>query len=239
LVIPLIYNDIDQWIHSIIGDSKPKVEEEKKDEREIDVVKAQKGMLGIVVCGPSGVGKGTMLGKLKERFPNKFSSTVSHTTRQPRPGEVEGRDYFFVSTEKFESMLKANEFFEVAKVHDHYYGTSNDILVQISSRKQIILVEVDVHGANQIRKKPGLGENAKYLFITMPGGVDELKQRLKGRGTEKEEDVEKRMKTAVKELEFLEQNPKFFDKVVVNDDLDRSCKELYDTLLEWYPSLRS
>jgi len=195
-------------------------------------------MLATVICGPSGVGKGTLLGKLKEHFPNRFSSTISHTTRDPRPGEVDGRDYFFVSTEKFESMLKANEFFEVAKVHENYYGTSNDILIQISSRKQIALVEVDVHGADQIRKKGGLGENAKYLFITMPGGIEQLKERLKGRGTEKEADVEKRMKTAVKELEFLEQNPKFFDKVIVNDDLEKGCKEMYDTFMTWYPSLK-
>ncbi|ETO11939.1 Guanylate kinase family protein [Reticulomyxa filosa] len=208
----------DSW-HLLFDEPRSKKAERRKKEQKDETY--EKEVKVVVVCGPSGVGKGTLLKNLKERFPNDIRSTISHTTRQPRTGEVNGKEYHFISKEKFENMLNANEFLEHAQVHGEYYGTSNLSLFTIASNDQIALLEID------------------YVFITMSGGIEKLKDRLKGRGTETNEQVQRRMKTAEKELTFFQENPTFFDKVIINDDFEKSSQEFVETFTTWFPTLKS
>ncbi|ETO26558.1 hypothetical protein RFI_10581 [Reticulomyxa filosa] len=201
-----------------------------------------------VVCGPSGVGKGTLLTYLKQYYTNAFAVSVSHTTRQPRPGEVNGETYHFVSREQFEQGISRGEFVEYADVHGNWYGTSKQALRDVADRKKIALLEIDVQGAQNIKKLSGV--KAFYLFITMTGyfdnnkllpdcGIELLSPRLAGRGTETIEQVEKRMKTAEKELDFFANNRGFFDKVITNDDLKKSQQDITRIFAEWYPWIQT
>lgn len=170
-----------------------------------------------VISGPSGAGKGTLLSKVIERIPDAWVS-VSATTRQPRPGEEDGIHYYFLDTNHFLDLVNKGGFLEWAKVHDNYYGTlKNTVLEHMDAGEQVIL-EIDVQGALQVRDAI---PQAHLVFIEPPS-LDELERRLRGRGTESEDVISSRMKTAEVELAHKME----YDIQVVNDDLDRAVNEL-------------
>ena len=170
----------------------------------------KKGFL-LVISGPSGVGKGTVLHDLMNTQKNLVYS-VSVTTRKQRPGEIEGVSYFFKSHEEFEKMIEEDKFLEYAKVHDNYYGTPKDFVEEKINEGKIVILEIDVQGALNVKKNI---DNGVYIFLAPPS-LSELKNRIVNRGTETESDINLRMNNARKELSYI----KDYDYLVVNDHLN-------------------
>ena len=176
----------------------------------------RKGNL-FVLSGPSGAGKGTLVKRVLQRVPDAWVS-VSATTRQPRPGEVDGRDYFFLDQPRFDELVSQGGFLEWAHVHGNSYGTLRSrVQDRIDHGSQVIL-EIDVQGAFQVKKAM---PEAHLIFIEPPS-LEELERRLRGRGTETEEGICNRMKTAEVELARKME----YDVQVVNDELERATEEL-------------
>ena len=174
-----------------------------------------------VVSGPSGAGKGTLLSQVIERIPDAWVS-VSATTRSPRPGEIEGVHYFFLDTDHFKSLVEQDGFLEWAQVHDNYYGTLKQSVIDHMNAGDQVILEIDVQGALQARK--ALPE-AHLVFIEPPS-LEELERRLRQRGTETEDVISSRMKTA--EVELAQKME--YDVQVVNDDLERAVDELVEVI---------
>ncbi|MCM1155623.1 MAG: guanylate kinase [Roseburia sp.] len=176
----------------------------------------------IVVSGFSGAGKGTLMKKLVAEYED-YALSISATTRDPRPGEQDGREYFFLDKAAFEKKIAAGGFIEHACYCDNYYGTPRDYVEsQLAAGKDVIL-EIEIQGALQIRKEY---PTALLLFV-MPPDAKELKRRLMGRGTETQEVIVKRLERAVEEAEGIEE----YDYIVVNDDLDVCVKELHEIIV--------
>ena len=174
-----------------------------------------------VVSGPSGAGKGTLLSQVIERIPDAWVS-VSATTRSPRPGEIEGVHYFFLDTDHFKSLVEQDGFLEWAQVHDNYYGTLKQSVIDHMNAGDQVILEIDVQGALQVRK--ALPE-AHLVFIEPPS-LEELERRLRQRGTETEDVISSRMKTA--EVELAQKME--YDVQVVNDYLERAVDELVEVI---------
>lgn len=176
----------------------------------------RKGNL-FIVSGPSGAGKGTLVKGLASRVPDLWVS-VSVTTRPPRPGEVEGVHYFFIADEEFDRLAETGGLLEHAEVHGNRYGTPRAAVEEkVRDGRQVIL-EIDPQGAFQVRD---LMPESVLLFI-QPPSMDELIRRLRGRGSETDEQVAVRMRTAKRELELVGK----YDHVVINDDVSRAADEL-------------
>jgi len=175
----------------------------------------------IVISGPSGAGKGTLCRKLFDAHPNTFAMTVSHTTRKPRPGEVDGIAYLFVTPNSFTSMIAENAFIEYAIFGGNYYGTSKETITNQTAKGLIVILEVEMEGVKQIKLNSGL--DARYVFI-QPPSLEALESRLRSRGTEKDTELQKRLKQAKIELEYA--NTGVHDKIVVNDDLEKAFEQL-------------
>ena len=172
---------------------------------------SNKGLL-LVISGPSGVGKGSVIGILQERRAN-IRLSVSATTRSPRPGEVDGVHYFFIDEPAFRSMIEKNEFLEYMHVFNtHYYGTPRSFVMEELEAGNDVVLDIDVQGAMKVKASY---PDAVLVFIAPPS-MSELKERLIGRGTETSDQVERRFNTAFEELK---QSGKY-DYVVVNDVLD-------------------
>jgi guanylate kinase len=170
----------------------------------------------LVVSGPSGSGKSTICKRLLQDPRVVFS--VSATTRKPRPGEVDGRDYHFLSADEFRARIAKGAFIEHAEVFGNLYGTLREPMEAAKARGQVYLLEIDVQGANQLR---ALGEEGVYIFIAPPD-FEELKRRLSGRGTESPEVLQRRLHKAEDELRERHR----YDHVVVNDELERAVTEV-------------
>ncbi|WP_437554184.1 guanylate kinase [Sorangium sp. So ce367] len=171
----------------------------------------------LIVSSPSGAGKTTLCGRLRGEFPDlRFS--VSHTTRRPRPNEVDGREYHFVDPNTFEQMIRIGAFAEWARVHDHLYGTSLKEIEIARATARGVLFDIDHQGARQI--KASLPE-AVAVFI-LPPSLAELERRLRGRGTEDEPTTLRRLRNAKGEIEHYG----FFDYVIVNDEINRAYEQL-------------
>jgi len=170
-----------------------------------------------VVSSPSGGGKGTLIKHVLQNVPN-LSYSVSYTTRAPRNGEINGREYFFVNRDTFEEMVSANQFLEWACVHGNLYGTSKSQVVLETAGGMDIVLEVDVQGAESIRN---LMLDAVSIFI-LPPSYETLKQRLIARGTDTPEELEVRLRNAPKELQQFS----YFDYVIINDDVARAAGDL-------------
>ncbi|KAL1975665.1 hypothetical protein VTN31DRAFT_4057 [Thermomyces dupontii] len=178
----------------------------------------------IVISGPSGTGKSTLLKRLFADFPDRFGFSVSHTTRAPRAGEQDGREYYFVTREAFLSLVAENGFIEHAEFSGNLYGTSVAAVKAIAEQQRICILDIEMEGVKQVKRTD---LNARFVFIAPPS-LEELERRLRGRGTETEESVQRRLAQAKKELEFAQQ-PGVHDRVIVNDNLDRA----YEELKEW------
>jgi len=178
--------------------------------------KARRGVL-FVVSSPSGGGKGTLIKRVLSTVPN-LGYSVSYTTRPPRNGEVNGREYFFVTTDQFEAMIAAEEFLEWAHVHGKLYGTSRQQVSQEISQGRDIILEVDVQGAASVRQ---LLPDAVTIFI-LPPSLETLRKRLLARGTDSEEELELRLRNAPNEL----RNYKDFDFVIINENVERATNQL-------------
>ena len=191
----------------------------------------------LVICGPSGVGKGTIIQGLMERFPNDalhpFGFSVSHTTRQPRPGEEHGTHYYFTNMEDMQQQIDDGRFVEHAHVHGNLYGTSKQAIADLQAENKITILDIDMQGVKSVKES---NLPAKYIFIAPPS-FEELEGRLRGRATETEEAIQRRLGNAAKEIEYG-QTEGNFDQVIVNDSVDEAVQKLVDTLEEWYPQLR-
>ena len=172
----------------------------------------------IVLAGPSGVGKGSVVQRLRSRYPEGLVLSVSVTTRGPRPGEVDGVDYFFITDEAFDRLIEEGALLEWAEIVGHRSGTPAAFVEENLAAGRDVVLEIDVKGATQIRAQV---PEAVQVFL-VPPSFDELERRLRGRGTEDEERVARRLDTARWEL----QQEGWFDERVVNDDLDRATDEV-------------
>ncbi len=177
----------------------------------------------LVVSAPSGAGKTTLCRRLISED-SEISFSVSFTTRPPRPREKEGVDYFFVSEETFQEMIKEGAFLEWAKVHGHYYGTSKEQVLKTLESGQDILLDIDVQGAAQVKKI--LKKDAVLVFV-LPPSFEELERRLRRRSTESETAIRQRLENAKQEITRAEE----FEYLILNDDLKTAFKELKSILM--------
>lgn len=180
----------------------------------------------IVLCGPAGVGKGTVLGRVREQHPQIWLS-VSATTRKPRPGEVDGVNYFFMTEQEFLAKEDAGEFLETADVFGlAHYGTPVKPVVEHLEQNIPVILEIDIQGARSVKQRAGeLGLDVVTVFIAPPS-FEELKRRLVGRGTETPEQQAKCLETAKIELAAEPE----FDKVIVNNVVDDAANELWNLI---------
>ena len=181
----------------------------------------KKGIL-IVICGPSGVGKGTIC----KRFLTKNTDiklSISATTRSPRAGEEHGVSYYFLDAQKFEDMIEKDEFLEYARVYDNCYGTPKKAVFENLEKGEDVLLEIDIQGAMQVKEKYPDGV---FIFI-LPPSLEELKNRIVKRGSETEESFKKRFGSAFSEISKIEN----FDYYLVNNDLDKAVGQLESIIM--------
>lgn len=172
----------------------------------------------IVISGPSGVGKRTVVQAMLDQS-DQFLVSVSATTRSPRPGEIDGVDYYFLTTEAFEKKIRDHTLVEWAKVHGQYYGTPAENLEKAERLHRHLVLEIDVQGGMAI--KQAYQEKALLIFL-LPPMFDDLLKRLRIRGTESESEMEKRMATAKLEMQYANE----YDYKVINDEVARAASEI-------------
>lgn len=171
----------------------------------------------LVISGPSGCGKGTVSQSLLERNEDIVFS-ISSTTRKKRIGEKDGVNYFFTDEDKFNEKIEKNEFLEHAFVHNNYYGTPRDFVLKEIEKGEIVLLEIDVQGAMQVKKNY---KNVVFVFL-LPPTMAELKDRITKRGTETPEDIQRRFDNAFEELNFVGE----YDYFVVNDEVKNAVSDI-------------
>ena len=180
----------------------------------------EKGIL-VVVSGFSGAGKGTIMKNLTQKYDN-YALSISATTRAPRPGEEEGKSYFFVSKDRFEEMIDRDELVEYAKYVDNYYGTPRKFVEDCLNEGKDVILEIEIQGALKIKKKfPD-----SLLIFMAPTSAEELRDRLIGRNTEDEATVNKRLSRAIVEAEGVEA----YDYILVNADIDTCTEKLHNLI---------
>lgn len=193
----------------------------------------------IVFSGPSGTGKSTLIKRLFGDHPDLFGFSVSHTTRNPRPGEEHGTHYHFTTIEDFEKLIAEDAFEEHAKFGGNYYGSSRKAVSDVANGKgksidgsqaegsRICIFDIEMEGVKQLKKSP---LNPRICFI-QPPDLETLEKRLRGRGDTSEDSVLKRLKQAENEIAYCKTEGQS-DKVIINDDLDRAYKELDDWVMK-------
>lgn len=181
----------------------------------------ERGLL-VVIAAASGTGKSTVCQALLQKHPHAALS-VSYTTRAPRPGERDGEHYHFVSEETFQEMISGDQLLEWAEVHGHFYGTGRTVTTALCDAGRDVLLDIDVQGARNIRKS--YGEQAILIFL-LPPSWDAMVARLRGRGTEDEATIARRLQTARDELPAAAE----FDYLIVNDQLEDTVNAILQTL---------
>lgn len=176
----------------------------------------RKGVL-VVISAPSGAGKSTLIQRLRQEFA-RLAFSVSYTTRLPRPGEINGREYNFVTIEQFQELQTAGSLAEWAEVHGHFYGTSRPAVQELLEQGRDVLFDIDVQGSRQLREA---FEQGAFIFI-FPPSRPILEERLRSRATEDAESLNRRLANARRELDQAD----FFDYWIVNDDLDQAYQDL-------------
>jgi guanylate kinase len=172
----------------------------------------------IILSSPSGGGKTTVYKRLLRELPD-LRYSVSFTTRKSRPGEVHGRDYFFVTPVEFRRMIRRREFLEWQKVFDRYYGTSRAYVGQFTEKGHHVIMDLDVKGGRYLKRR--LKDQAIGIFL-MPPSFEELKERLMKRATDSPGEIKKRLAEVRKELKYR----RYYDYIVINDDIDRVVREV-------------
>ena len=186
---------------------------------------SDKGQL-IVISAPSGTGKTSIIKNVIKKLNDKNRKSkfsVSHTTRLPREGDIDGSDYFFVSNEIFDELYEGGNFIETAEVHDYKYGTSKEFIDNNINQGINVFLEIDVQGFQKLRSK---NVEFRSMFI-LPPSIDELRERIQKRGLDSEGVIEKRMKNALKELGEAEE----YDYLVINDVFEHAIKELLEMII--------
>ena len=183
----------------------------------------------VVVSGFSGAGKGTIMKSLMAKYDN-YALSVSATTRSPRPGEEDGREYFFRTREEFEEMIRQDQLIEYAQYVENYYGTPRTYVEEQLAAGRDVILEIEIQGARKIKKK---FPEAVLVFVTAPS-MAELKGRLVGRGTESQEVIRQRLARAAKEAEGVEE----YDYLLVNDDLEKAVDTLHDIIQSEHQSMK-
>lgn len=182
---------------------------------------SRKGVLA-VVSGFSGAGKGTLMKALLSEHADQYALSISATTRGPREGEVDGREYFFKTKDQFEQMIAEDALIEHACYVGNYYGTPKSyVMEQLEAGKNVIL-EIEIQGALKVKER---FPDTLLLFVTPPS-AGELERRLRGRGTETDEVIKSRLKRAVEEAEFMDR----YDYILVNDDLETCVREMHELI---------
>ncbi|XP_012150167.1 guanylate kinase isoform X1 [Megachile rotundata] len=181
----------------------------------------------LVLCGPSGSGKSTLIKKLFEDFPETFGFSVSHTTRAPRPGEEDGKHYHFTTKEKMQKQIEQGEFLETATYSGNLYGTSKRAVEQVQKDGKVCILDIEMQGVKQVKQS---SLDPLYVFIKPPS-IEVLEERLKGRNTETDDSLRRRLSIARTEMEYGEK-PGNFDVVIENDDISKA----YDKLKEFVVS---
>lgn len=177
----------------------------------------------VILSSPSGAGKTTITKKIQQKY-QTFKISVSHTTRKPRPNEVDGVDYFFVSHEKFEKLIKEEKFYEFAKIFDNYYGTLRETVDQ-TIKKNDIIFDIDWQGTKQLSKFKNLELIKIYLI---PPNKEELKKRLVKRNQDSTQEVERRFKAYDKDIKHWED----YDYVIINENLENCYQQIENIILE-------
>ncbi|XP_056121160.1 guanylate kinase isoform X1 [Rhinichthys klamathensis goyatoka] len=194
---------------------------------------AMAGPRPVVMSGPSGAGKSTLLKKLLKEFDGVFGFSVSHTTRNPRPGEENGKDYHYVTREVMQAAVANGEFVENAEFSGNMYGTSKAAVQAVQAKNLICILDIDMQGVKNIKRT---NLNPIYVSIQAPS-MDILEKRLRDRKTESEESLQKRLHAAKVDVE-ISKEPGLFDVIIINDDLDTAYGKLKDTLLEEIQKVR-
>ncbi|CAH2989458.1 unnamed protein product [Chilo suppressalis] len=187
----------------------------------------QKGPRPLVLCGPSGSGKSTLLKRLLKEFPDKFGFSISHTTRNPRPGEKDGVHYHFTSKSDMKAAIERGEFIETATFSGNMYGTSKKAVDDVRLTGKICILDIDIEGVKQIKNT----DLEPLLVFVMPPSMEVLETRLRARNTESEECLRKRLATAHRELEYGNQ-PDNFHIVIMNDTLDKAYSDLREFIAQ-------
>ncbi len=181
----------------------------------------KKGIL-VVISGFSGSGKGTITKQLLTNYPNTYALSISATTREPRPGEVDKQDYFFVSTEEFENMIQQDAFMEFAQYVNNSYGTPKEYVLGHLEKGLDVVLEIDIQGALKVKKAY---PDTLLLFVSPPS-AKELKRRLKERGTEDASVIDSRLSRAYQEAEGVEH----YDYFVINDNLEECVQQVHSMI---------
>ena len=188
----------------------------------------------LVLCGPSGSGKSTVMKKLMAEYGEYFGFSVSHTTRNPRPGEEDGKDYHFVDKEKMQQLIDAGEFIENATFSGNNYGTSKASVEDVLNSGKICILDIDVQGVKAVKNTD---LTPMFVFIKPPS-LETLEERLRARGTETEESLSKRLGAAAAEMEYGETEGNF-DTIIVNDDLETAYINLRDFVMPEIEKLKA
>ncbi|SFA79260.1 guanylate kinase [Acetitomaculum ruminis DSM 5522] len=175
----------------------------------------------VILSGFAGTGKGTIVKEVLDKYDN-YAISVSATTRQPRPGEVDGVNYFFISEEKFEEMIENDEFLEHASYVNNHYGTPRPYVEKCLSHGKNVILEIEIQGALKIKEK----YPETVMIFVLPPSANELKSRLIGRGTEDKQTIELRLKRAIEESEYIDK----YQYVLINDNLEK-CVEEFDEII--------
>ncbi|XP_053569712.1 guanylate kinase isoform X1 [Bombina bombina] len=189
------------------------------------VASVMAGPRPVVLSGPSGAGKSTLLKRLLKEYEGVFGFSVSHTTRNPRPGESDGNDYHFVTRDAMQKGIDGGEFIEHAVFSGNLYGTSKAAVQAVQAMNQICILDIDMQGVKNMKKTD---LNPIYVSI-QPPSVEILEKRLRDRKTESEESLQKRLKAAIEDIE-ISKEPGLFDLVILNDDLEEAYSNLKGAL---------
>lgn len=182
----------------------------------------------LVVVGPSGVGKSTLISRLISEYPNSFGYSVSHTTRSMRTGESDGSSYHFVTSDAFKQLVAKGEFLEHAVVHDTWYGTSETSVRKVLADDRVCFMDLDIVGAQNLRKHPTL---RSLIVFVVPPSFEILEHRLRSRGTETESKIQKRLADGKEWVQWFEEHKDFFDFHFLNDNLDKCYSEFREAIM--------